>query len=93
VLIRRSNDAGFHAPANQVGLFRDDSGNTAEIKLPAGAKAMCLTLQPTNLTEHALDGRPDRGDAQSWRLAGMQPVRIAEPNARLMEGFWTEPLD
>lgn len=91
-LIRRTNQVGIHPPADQIGLFRDDTGTTTEIKLPTGAQAVCLTLQPTKITEHTLDGRGDKADAQSWRLTGVQPVRIANPNVKLMEGLWTEPL-
>lgn len=90
-LIRRTNQAGHYPPANQIGLFRDDSGMTTEIKLPTGAQAVCLTLQPTELTEHTLDGRPDKGDAQSWRLTGVQPVNIPNPNKQIMDGLWPEP--
>ncbi len=91
-LIRRTNQAGHFAPANEIALFRDDTGATTEIRLPAGAQAMCLTLQPTALTERTLDGRPDKSDAQSWRLSGVQPVRIDEPNEKIMDGFWPAPF-
>lgn len=89
-LMGRTNKLGLYPPANQIGLFRDDTGKTTEIKLPDGAQAVCLTLQPTELTEHTLDGRPDKGDAQSWRLSGIQPVRISEPNSDVMNGLWPE---
>ena len=92
-LIRRTNEAGHHPVASQVGLFRDDTGLSTEIKLPVGAQAVCLTLQPTNLTEHTLDGRADKGDAQSWRLTAVQPVRTDCPNAAVMEGSWPANRD
>lgn len=87
-LIRRTNQAGFYPPADQIGLFRDDTGNTTEIRLPSGAQAVRLTLQPTKLYERTLDGRKDKGDTQSWRLSGVQPVRIDGADARIMDGFW-----
>jgi len=88
-LIHRTNQTGAFPPANQIGLFRDDTGKATEIQLPAGAHAMCLTLQPTRLTEKTLDGRPDKGDAQSWRLAAVQPVKAPGPFAETIEkGLW-----
>jgi hypothetical protein len=87
-LIERTNRTGAHPPASQIALFRDDTGNATEIRLPAGAQAVCLTLQPTVKTEHTLDGRPDKGDAQSWRLSAVQPVRVADPDPDVLRGKW-----
>ncbi|UTP40924.1 hypothetical protein M9M90_07005 [Phenylobacterium sp. LH3H17] len=75
-LIERANDTGQFPKSRKVGLWRDDSGRTVEIDMPVDAQAMCLTLQPTPLTEHTLDGRSDRNVAQSWRLTGLSPVSI-----------------
>lgn len=87
-LIERTNQTGAYTPANQIGLFRDDTGRATEIQLPRGAHAVCLTLQPTVITEHTLDGRPDKGDAQSWRLAGVQPVIASSPDLQVTRGKW-----
>lgn len=88
-LIHRTNETGAFPPANQIGLFRDDTGKATEIQLAAGAHAVCLTLQPTRLTEKTLDGRPDKGDAQSWRLAAVQPVKAPGPFAdTILKGNW-----
>ncbi len=87
-LLRRTNKVGTYPPADQIGLFRDDTGKTTEIRLPAGGQGVCVTLQPTELTEHTLDGRADKGDAQSWRLSGIQPVRVSGVDEKIMTGDW-----
>lgn len=87
-LIERSNRTGRFPPANQIGLFRDDTGSATEINLPAGAHGMCLTLQPTEMRERTLDGRQDKGDAQSWRLTAVQPVTVADADKRIVAGAW-----
>ncbi|MBX7482112.1 hypothetical protein [Qipengyuania qiaonensis] len=87
-LLNRTNNVGAYPPADQIGLFRDDTGKTTEIRLPSGAQGVCVTLQPTELTEHTLDGRPDKGDAQSWRLSGIQPVRVSGSNIDITAGRW-----
>jgi hypothetical protein len=88
-LMRRSNETGrFDTHANQVGLFRDDTGKATELKLPAGAQAICITLQPSPLKEFSMDGRHDNGDAQSWRLGAVLPVSLDKPDAEIMSGDW-----
>lgn len=87
-LMRRSNATGRFAAANQIGLFRDDTGNATELKLPFDAQAICISLQPSRLKEFSMDGRHDDGDAQSWRLGGVSPVRLSSPDVRIMEGDW-----
>jgi hypothetical protein len=87
-LIERTNRTGKFGPANQIGLFRDDTGQATEIQLPKGAHGVCLTLQPTALKEHTLDGRPDKGDAQSWRLSAVQPVKLASHFDEIIKGRW-----
>lgn len=87
-LIRRSNATGKYPQSNQIGLFQDDTGEVTELKLPNNAQALCLTLQPTRMTERTLDGRDDKGDAQSWRLAGVQPVSVEKPETQILEGEW-----
>ncbi|WP_143239447.1 hypothetical protein [Agrobacterium rosae] len=87
-LIRRSNATGKYPESNQIGLFQDDAGDVTELKLPTNAQALCLTLQPTKITERTLDGRRDKGDAQSWRLAGIQPVFVEKPEPSILAGQW-----
>ncbi len=87
-LIDRTNKTGAYPPANQIALFRDDTGRATEIRLPAGAQAVCITLQPTKMTERTLDGRDDKQDAQSWRLSAVQPVSIESPDAHVVKGNW-----
>jgi hypothetical protein len=87
-LIRRTNQTGRYPPANQIGLFRDDTGAATEINLPVGAQGVCLTLQPSAITERTLDGRQDKGDAQSWRLTAVQPVAVSLSDRSIMEGRW-----
>lgn len=81
-LIHRGNLTAAYPEANQIALFRDDTGTATEIKLPKGAHGMCLTLQPTELIEHTLDGRADKGDAQSWRLSAVHPVTADEKKSK-----------
>jgi len=90
-LIHRTNQTGAFPYSNQIGLFRDDTGKATEIQLPKGAHAVRLTLQPTILTEHTLDGRSDKGDAQSWRLSGVQPVTAAAGDPDILAGNWPKP--
>jgi hypothetical protein len=87
-LIKRGNDTGRFPPAQQIGLFQDDSGLITEIQLAPGAQAMCITLQPSRIRERTLDGRDDNHGAQSWKLSGVNPVTISEPNAAILTGHW-----
>ncbi|MCM2435847.1 hypothetical protein [Agrobacterium rosae] len=87
-LIRRSNATGKYPQSNQIGLFQDDAGDVTELKLPHNAQALCITLQPTKITERTLDGRADKGDAQSWRLVGVQPISVEKPELSILEGKW-----
>ncbi len=91
-LMRRSNDTGQFPAANQIGLFRDDTGKATELKLPTGAQGICITLQPSRLKEYSMDGRHDDGDAQSWRLSAVVPVKVGEVDAAIMAGDWPVPL-
>ena len=94
-LIQRSNETGAFAPANQIGLFQDDTGKMTEIQMPSWAQAMCLTLQPTKLHERTLDGRLDDGSAQSWRLSAIVPVALAhhQINQDILAGRWSKSED
>lgn len=87
-LIKRSNDTGAYAPANQIALFQDDRGKMTEIRLPTGAQAMCITLQPSKLREVTLDGREDDVGTQAWRLSGVVPVTLPQPNKEILKGEW-----
>lgn len=87
-LIRRANDTGAYPPAQQIALFQDDSGKMTEIRLPSGAHAMCLSLQPTAIQEQTLEGRQDGNGAQSWRLSGVQPITAATRNEKILAGQW-----
>lgn len=87
-LIRRSNETGRFPAADQVGLFRDDTGKATELRLPSGAHGICISLRPSRLTEYSMDGRHDNGDAQSWRLGAVVPIRLTAPDARIVAGDW-----
>lgn len=87
-LIRRSNETGLFPPADQIGLFRDDTGKVTELRLPPKAQAICISLRPSRLKEFSIDGRHDNCDAQAWRLGAVVPVRLADPHPRIMEGDW-----
>ncbi|WAC59637.1 hypothetical protein [Brevundimonas sp. SL130] len=86
-LIQRSNASGQFPPSGKVALWRDDTGRTVELSLPTGSHGLCLTLQPTQLTERTLDGRDDEGGAQSWRLTGILPVK-GNTNEEILAGDW-----
>ncbi len=89
-LLRRSNDTRQFPASDKIGLWRDDTGKTSELSLAPSAQALCLTLQPTAIQERTLDGRADNTGSQSWRLTGMAPVLIRDPNERIMDGQWPD---
>jgi hypothetical protein len=74
-LIERVNATGYFTESRCVALWRDDQG-VRELKLPRDAHALCITLTPVRLEEATLDGRADRRNALSWRLSGVQPVKL-----------------
>jgi hypothetical protein len=75
-LIERSNGTGRMPKSRMIGLWRDDRGETVEIHIPDNAQAITLSLQCTDFEERTLDGRRDGGVSESWRLEGIQPVRL-----------------
>ncbi|HEX8573333.1 MAG TPA: hypothetical protein VF759_11345 [Allosphingosinicella sp.] len=77
-LIERVNRTGFQKPSRCVALWRDDIG-VRELSLPPGAHALCLMLSPDLIEEATLDGRPDGVNSISWRLSGVQPVKLDRP--------------
>lgn len=87
-LLRRSNDTRQFPASDKIGLWRDDTGRTSELSLAPSAQALCLTLQPTAIQERTLDGRADNTGSQSWRLTGMAPVIIRDPNRSIIDGQW-----
>ncbi|HZZ31430.1 MAG TPA: hypothetical protein VFE10_05495 [Phenylobacterium sp.] len=91
-LIERSNATGLVPASRMIGLWRDDRGETIELSIPADAQALCLSLQSTCFEEHTLDGRGDGGCAESWRLSGLQPVRLSGRHAagvsEILAGRW-----
>ncbi|MBO9111757.1 MULTISPECIES: hypothetical protein [Rhizobium/Agrobacterium group] len=89
-LLRRSNDTRQFPASDKIGLWRDDTGRTSELSLAPSAQALCLTLQPTAIQERTLDGRADNTGSQSWRLTGMAPVIIRDPNKRILDGQWPD---
>ena len=91
-LVERSNATGLLAASRIVGLWRDDRGELLELGIPTDAQALCLSLHSTVFTEHTLDGRGDQEAAQSWRLCGIQPVRLNDKNAAkaILDGRWPE---
>jgi hypothetical protein len=93
-LVHRANETGRFGVSHQIGLWRDDAGKVVELSLDGGAQALCLSLQPTVTVERTLDGRSDEGDAQSWRLTGVSPVRIPvseNAGSRILDGLWPTP--
>jgi hypothetical protein len=85
-LMERTNGTGRYTASRKIGLWRDDSGKTFELELPARANALCLSLQPSQRSERTLDGRIN-SDAQSWRLTGVAPLSI-DANEDIMKGDW-----
>jgi len=90
-LMERSNGRGRFPPSRKIGLWRDDGGATFELALPSNAQALCLSLQPSRISERTLDGRVDN-DAQSWRLTAVTPLLI-EANSDVMQGDWPKPIE
>jgi hypothetical protein len=76
-LVERSAIA-MKSSSKCVALWRDPSGSTQELDLPAGSHALCVTLTSKNETEYTLDGRDDGGAASVWRLSGSIPVKLAK---------------
>lgn len=72
-LIRRSNHH-FDSAAAEVALWRDCSGTTRSLSLPAGAHGLVLSLTQQEREESTLDGRSDGGAAYHWLLSGSIPV-------------------
>lgn len=72
-LIDRVNKANMLPKSQCVALWRDDAG-VKELVLPTGASALSITLTPSMIEEHTLDGRSDHGNSIVWRLSGCQPV-------------------
>jgi len=89
-MLERSNATGQLPRSSKIGLWRDDTNDAVELELPSDAQALCITLQPTAYEEHSLDGRGDGLSAQSWRLAGITPVRVKDQTkcAGLLSGTW-----
>lgn len=89
-LVHRANETGRFESARQIGLWRDDAGKVVELTMKDDAQALCLSLQPTVTTERTLDGRRDAGDAQSWRLTGISPIRVDQTlgGAAILAGEW-----
>lgn len=89
-MLERANATGQLPRSAKIGLWRDDANDAIELELPVDAQALCITLQPTAYEEHSLDGRGDGTSAQSWRLAGVTPVRVGDPSdySHLLAGAW-----
>ncbi|MDX8541541.1 hypothetical protein RFM23_28350 [Mesorhizobium abyssinicae] len=90
-LIERSNASGLQPICRSVGLWRDDRGETIELSIPSGAQALCLSLHSTDFEGHTLDGRGDGKVSESWRLTGVQPVKLANDSKHaneIMNGRW-----
>lgn len=87
-LLRRSNETRQFPASDKIGLWRDDTGRTIELSLGPSAQALCLTLQPTAIQERTLDGRADNQGSQSWRLTGVAPISITNPNSNILAGQW-----
>lgn len=80
-MVQRANETGQLGLSRKIGLWRDDRGEVMELELAPGTHALMITLQPTQYTEHTLDGRSDENDSQSWRLSGVRPVVLTNADA------------
>lgn len=74
-LIKRSNESGRYDPSSVVGLWKDDTGKTEEIKCPDGNHGVVLSLSDATVSEMSLDGRCTQ-NARAWRFHSSHPVRI-----------------
>jgi hypothetical protein len=77
-LIERSAIA-MKSSSRCIALWKDPTGHTQELDLPAGAHALCVTLTGRSETEYTLDGRSDGGAASYWRLSGATPLQLQHP--------------
>ena len=77
-LIERSAIA-MKSSSRCIALWKDPTGNTQELDLPAGSHALCVTLTGRSETEYTLDGRSDGGAASYWRLSGATPLQLVHP--------------
>lgn len=90
-LVERSNATGQLSACRNIGLWRDDRGETVELTLPVGFHALCLALNSTSFDGRTLDGRHDDHTSESWRLTGIQPVKASCNNeilAKVLQGDW-----
>lgn len=90
-LVQRSNETGMLPRCRNIGLWRDDRGETVELSIGPKDHALCMSLHGTDFEEHTLDGRSDGCLSESWRLAGVQPVRAPSQTAGIAEilrGKW-----
>lgn len=90
-LVERTNNSGRFPASRSIGLWRDDQGETRELSLPSDSQALCISLRATPFEEYTIDGRGDGKTAESWRLVGVQPVKIASetPGASsILSGRW-----
>jgi hypothetical protein len=72
-LVNRSNHR-HQSNSRTVALWRDPGGETQELGLAPGARALLLALTKRSTTEYTIDGRSDSNQANQFMLSGAHPV-------------------
>jgi hypothetical protein len=72
-LIQRSNLNSDYPDSHSVGLLRDSSGSTKEIKLTPDHQAVLLTLGSRRVKDKSIDGR-ETTNASSWHFISQKPI-------------------
>lgn len=68
-------------PARSIGLWRDASNGTQELRLPEGSHGLLLSLQSTRKHQTTLDGRSDGASSRQLTLRTVVPLFLApRPN-------------
>lgn len=74
-LIKRVNENSIHPRSDSIGLWKDETGNTVQIKLPDSARGTLISLSAVKTQDVTIDGRVTN-DARSWRFNGQKPLYI-----------------
>lgn len=64
-------------PARSIGLWRDESNGTQELRLPEGSHGLLLSLQSKSKHQTTLDGRSDGSSSRQLTLRTVVPLFLA----------------
>lgn len=74
-LIKRVNDNARYEPSNSIGLWKDETGQSVEVRMPSDAKAVLVSLCAAQTIDSTLDGRQSE-NARSWRFQSQKPIYL-----------------